>query len=290
MLGVSPQTISNMVARGVLQSGGNIVSPSGRNNISVIYSEDLFNMLKNMDELVDVDKSGKELAKMKEDFDLRLKEYKNNANMDDLKQSLKLFRKAFGDAMKSFPMEQEDKDIIDMFIGGLSMTKIAKAYDKPVAKVQAVINHNMTKITDGLQQYETLLKEKDKLADVICKQRELIDKLKEDIRCRDLIINPGEVPAETQEDKIEEIRDMREVLSRPVTSLDLSVKCQNILKCADINHIHQLVQLQPNYMMRFRGCGKTTLDSLQSALEYEGLHFNMDVTEYGFPKYDAKKR
>ena len=91
-----------------------------------------------------------------------------------------------------------------------------------------------------------------------------------------LFINFDEEPMAIAEEEVdEELERMRELLSRNVEELELSVRSANCLKAADIKSIGQLVVKTESEMLQYRNFGRK---SLKEILEGMGLHWGMDVS------------
>jgi DNA-directed RNA polymerase subunit alpha len=84
-------------------------------------------------------------------------------------------------------------------------------------------------------------------------------------------------PLEERED--EERRRVRELLARPVSELDLSVRSANCLRAADIHTLGDLVVKPEAEMLKYRNFGKKSLAEIESFLSEYGLHLGMDVRE-----------
>ncbi len=84
-------------------------------------------------------------------------------------------------------------------------------------------------------------------------------------------------PQEEKED--EERHRIRELLCRPVSELDLSVRSANCLRAADIHTLGDLVVKPEAEMLKYRNFGKKSLAEIESFLVEYGLHLGMDVME-----------
>jgi DNA-directed RNA polymerase subunit alpha len=102
-----------------------------------------------------------------------------------------------------------------------------------------------------------------------------------------LLIN-FEEEAEPEDEEIdEEAEQMKELLSRGVEELELSVRSANCLAAAKIKTLGDLVQKSEVEMLKYRNFGKKSLGELNSILKKLGLSFGMDVSAYVTP--EAKK-
>jgi DNA-directed RNA polymerase subunit alpha len=88
-----------------------------------------------------------------------------------------------------------------------------------------------------------------------------------------------------EEEPVRQIQDteserIRQVLSTPVDSLQLSVRSQNCLKAANIKTIGELVRRDERELLTFRNFGRKSLDELGKIVDGLGLSFGMDVDRY----------
>jgi DNA-directed RNA polymerase subunit alpha len=82
----------------------------------------------------------------------------------------------------------------------------------------------------------------------------------------------------------EEVLEMRKLLMRPLTELELSVRALNCLKAAEVELVSDLVSYTKADLMKFRNFGKKSLTELEDLVIRLGLTFGMDVTKYKLDK------
>jgi len=82
----------------------------------------------------------------------------------------------------------------------------------------------------------------------------------------------------------EEVLEMRKLLMRPLTELELSVRALNCLKAAEVELVSDLVSYTKADLMKFRNFGKKSLTELEDLVVRLGLTFGMDVTKYKLDK------
>jgi len=82
----------------------------------------------------------------------------------------------------------------------------------------------------------------------------------------------------------EEVLEMRKLLLRPLTELELSVRALNCLKAAEVELVSDLVSYTKQDLMKFRNFGKKSLTELEELVARLGLTFGMDVTKYKLDK------
>ena len=78
----------------------------------------------------------------------------------------------------------------------------------------------------------------------------------------------------------EESLRMRHLLLTKLSDMGLSVRAYNCLKAADIDTFADLVSYSRNELMKFRNCGKKSLNEIDQLVEKMKLQFGMDVRKY----------
>ncbi len=91
-------------------------------------------------------------------------------------------------------------------------------------------------------------------------------------------------PEEEHEVEVdEEVERIRDLLSRSVDELELSVRSSNCLTAASIRTIGDLVQKTEQEMLKYRNFGRKSLKEISDILKNMGLQFGMDISKY-FPE------
>ncbi|MCX8010369.1 MAG: DNA-directed RNA polymerase subunit alpha, partial [Ignavibacteria bacterium] len=91
-------------------------------------------------------------------------------------------------------------------------------------------------------------------------------------------IEPEEESKLSEEDS--EKARIKKILQINVDDLELSVRCHNCLKAANISTLADLVSREESELLKFRNFGRKSLDELNHIIEEYGLHFGMDVGKY----------
>lgn len=92
----------------------------------------------------------------------------------------------------------------------------------------------------------------------------------------DIFVNYGELPEEEEEE--EEIdKEFLELVNKPITELELSVRSANCLEAASIKTIGDLIQKTEAQMLKYKNFGKKSLAEIQNILISMGLHLGMDI-------------
>lgn len=77
---------------------------------------------------------------------------------------------------------------------------------------------------------------------------------------------------------------MRQILKKKLSDMDLSVRALNCLKAADIDSLGDLVAYKKTDLLKFRNFGKKSLTELEDLIETNGLTFGMNVSKYKLEK------
>ena len=94
----------------------------------------------------------------------------------------------------------------------------------------------------------------------------------------DIFVNYGELPVEEEEEE-EEDKDFLELINKPITELELSVRSANCLEAANIKTIGDLVQKTEAQMLKYKNFGKKSLSEIQNILTGMNIHLGMNVQE-----------
>jgi DNA-directed RNA polymerase subunit alpha len=84
-------------------------------------------------------------------------------------------------------------------------------------------------------------------------------------------------PEKARED--EERARLKELLSRNVNELELSVRAVNCLEMADIRTIRDLVAKSDAEMLKYRNFGRKSLNEIKEVLTGMGLSLGMDISD-----------
>ena len=77
-----------------------------------------------------------------------------------------------------------------------------------------------------------------------------------------------------------EVERVSELLRKPLSELDLSVRAQNCLHAGGIITLADLVKCEREDLPKLRNFGKKSMDELNELMERLGLTFGMDVSKY----------
>lgn len=94
----------------------------------------------------------------------------------------------------------------------------------------------------------------------------------------DIFVNYGEITIE-DEDEEEEDGGFKDLIGKPISELELSVRSANCLEAAAIKTIGELIQKSEAQMLKYKNFGKKSLSEIESILGPMGLHLGMNIEE-----------
>ncbi len=92
----------------------------------------------------------------------------------------------------------------------------------------------------------------------------------------DIFVNYGEIPEEEEEEE-EEDKGFRDLIAKPISELELSVRSANCLEAANIKTIGDLVRKSEAQMLKYKNFGKKSLNEINAILVTMQLSLGMDV-------------
>ena len=94
----------------------------------------------------------------------------------------------------------------------------------------------------------------------------------------DIFVNYGELPEEEEEEEVED-KEFLEVVNKPISELELSVRSANCLEAANIKTIGDLVQKTEAQMLKYKNFGKKSLNEINAILVAMNLHLGMNIED-----------
>ncbi len=94
----------------------------------------------------------------------------------------------------------------------------------------------------------------------------------------DIFVNYGELPVEEEEEE-EEDTAFKELIAKPISELELSVRSANCLEAANIKSIGDLVQKTEAQMLKYKNFGKKSLSEIHAILVTMNLSLGMNIEE-----------
>ncbi len=92
----------------------------------------------------------------------------------------------------------------------------------------------------------------------------------------DIFVNYGELPEEEEEEE-EEDKEFLEIIKKPISELELSVRSANCLEAANIKTIGDLIQKTEAQMLKYKNFGKKSLAEISAILIQMNLALGMDL-------------
>ncbi len=94
----------------------------------------------------------------------------------------------------------------------------------------------------------------------------------------DIFVNYGELPEEEEEEE-EQDKDFLELINKPISELELSVRSANCLEAASIKTIGDLVKKNEAQMLKYKNFGKKSLNEINAILASMGLQLGMKIED-----------
>jgi len=94
----------------------------------------------------------------------------------------------------------------------------------------------------------------------------------------DIFVNYGELPEEEEEEE-EEDKEFLEIIKKPISELELSVRSANCLEAANIKTIGDLIQKTEAQMLKYKNFGKKSLAEIASILTTMNLQLGMSLQD-----------
>ena len=91
----------------------------------------------------------------------------------------------------------------------------------------------------------------------------------------DIFVNYGELPEEEEEEEVED-KEFLDMVNKPISELELSVRSANCLEAANIKTIGDLVQKSEAQMLKYKNFGKKSLNEINAILVTMNLHLGMN--------------
>lgn len=103
----------------------------------------------------------------------------------------------------------------------------------------------------------------------------------------DIFVNYGEIPVEEDEDDEEVDKEFMDMINKPISELELSVRSANCLEAANIKTIGDLIQKSEPQMLKYKNFGKKSLSEISSILAGMGLGLGMDIQKRLTKKHET---
>ncbi len=94
----------------------------------------------------------------------------------------------------------------------------------------------------------------------------------------DIFVNYGELPEEEEEEETQD-SEFADMVNKPISELELSVRSANCLEAANIKTIGDLVQKTEAQMLKYKNFGKKSLNEINAILVTMNLHLGMNIDD-----------
>ncbi|MFA5168019.1 MAG: DNA-directed RNA polymerase subunit alpha [Candidatus Omnitrophota bacterium] len=94
----------------------------------------------------------------------------------------------------------------------------------------------------------------------------------------DVFVNYGELPEEEEEEEVED-KEFLDMIHKPISELELSVRSANCLEAANIKTIGDLIQKTEGQMLKYKNFGKKSLNEINAILVAMKLHLGMNIED-----------
>lgn len=95
----------------------------------------------------------------------------------------------------------------------------------------------------------------------------------------DIFVNYGELPEEEDEEEEGQDQEFVELIKKPISELELSVRSANCLAAANIKTIGDLIQKTEPQMLKYKNFGKKSLAEITAILTGMGLQLGMSLED-----------
>lgn len=280
LLDVSPQTISNWVDKGILNSHN---SCDGRNTMLIDRKsiEQYFDSLQDlafMEKRVVIQK--KKIAEESAALENKLKEMISTKHLFGNGISQFFLRDIFSCVINVADDLLNDREcqIINELLLGWTLNDIASKYYLSTSRIQQIVNKAIRKISTMKSwpkyhtEYKATIAENKRLIVLLESQQSRINQLESMLN-----INSSKesgvksaVPGYTK-------LELAQLLSRRMVDENLSVRSFNCLKAADIDTVRDLICCNKTDLLKFRNFGKKSLAEIEDYLDKLHLSFGMDL-------------
>ena len=269
ILGVSTQTVSNYISRGLLQQA----KISSRQACFVYLDEVkyLIGRARDIEQMeACIDSYKKELAD-------KQMELKHAIALFDFEISFRnkgfLYKKYIQDTILACTSQmgasEQTKSVMRMFINGSSLQEIGKEYGVGVRRVRQIISATIRALKYRAGEYSRMKNAYLELKRHIFLLEAENQKLREQIQRYEKELEIKNNPDVSVWNGID--------LATKLEDFDLSIRSLNGLKAAGINTLWELATQKSSDMLNFRNLGKKCLLELDELLKSVGLHWGMKI-------------
>lgn len=264
MFGVSLQTVTNWLSRGLLQK----CTPAKQSRISPDSVEAL--KAKNGD-IVDtaqrIEAYRRELRTLEEELEEQCKDMRFRIVICQNKAYLaEVFSQTFTILSRGINDQRIDNAVCS-YIKGQSVGDIASRYGITSERVRQLLTAGVRRL-ERATTYEQLLKWNAELRGTVAKLRTENQMLRESIQASGC--TPEEIPDE-----------LAGILSTKLADMPLSVRAHNCLYSAGISTLYDLVRLKEQDLWQFRNIGRRSIEEIKGYLSSLNLSLGMNTKNVG---------
>ena len=84
--------------------------------------------------------------------------------------------------------------------------------------------------------------------------------------------------SEEEEEEVED-KEFLDMIHKPISELELSVRSANCLEAANIKTIGELIQKTEGQMLKYKNFGKKSLNEINAILVGMNLHLGMNIED-----------
>ncbi len=265
-LGVTPQTISNYIDRG-------IITGTKCGTHTYVFKESLENAF---NESRDADAAKKEFEAQKASYDLQKAKFMEMSSQ--LMEDINLMRKTWGmrhefveaicgicgasDTEKNPDFTRRTADIIMSWVEGNDYSYIAEANGMTCERVRQLIRQGLHRLPKW-KNYVEIIRENHKLKTRNAQleyEHDMLASENDDLRQR-LNLNTSDI-------------DVNPLLTKSILDVGLSRRATNCLRSASIGTVYDLTRMTPEKVLSMNQMGKKTLQEINEFLENNGLSLN----------------
>ena len=265
ILGVSTQTVSNYISRGLLQQ-----AKTSSKHACYVYLKEV-RYLKGKSQ--DIEQMEACIDIYKKELENKRIELKQAIDLFDLEVSFRnrsiLYKNYVQDAILACFLQmgssEQTINIMRMFISGSSLQEIGEEYRISVKRVRQIISASIRALRYRTCEYGKILEYKRRIFLLEAenqKLREQIQKYENELEIK----NNPDVSVWKGIDLATKLEDF-----------DLSLRSLNGLKAAGVNTLWELATQKSSDMLNFRNLGKKCLLELDELLKSVGLHWGMKI-------------
>lgn len=277
LLGVTPQTVSNYVEKGLLVESSKRDPKAKamrilRQSVETLLEEgyDLLEQSKAMEAL------SKELKETREYFLRKRDELKADLAILEIRRDFQLNIRDFAEILASYLkgndiISKSDANIMIEILSGKNMEGVARKFELCVATIRHIYHKCCNALYEGRHpSYNELLEQNQELTNRLSEEKKRNTELELRIRTSsDIANNTISIPQKLMG-----------------FNQGLSVRLHNALCSSNLENLYEVVLIERSRIMRIRNFGRKSLNELDLFMEKHGLEFN-NINSLKSPKVQS---